>query len=332
MKLRNIIAGALALAMSVSFAFAQTNQGSSPLTIAKGGTNAVNAPAARTSLGLAVGTNVEAWNTNLDCLAALATTGVIQRTGSGTCAALTQAQLTALISLATTSLSGALPAWPNNTTTFFRGDGTYATLNFAALSGVATGAQLPTPGVASLGGVFSKSCVAGGQFIQTINTDGTANCVTPAGGGNVSNVGTPTSGQIAQWTGATTIQGFSPAPTTNSLGADVLLNNIGTYFDGPSIAQGTSGTWWASGTVTLQDSAVAAIPCKLWDGTTVIASVNGFISVANSNNAVTLSGFISSPAGNIRISCKDATNTTGKILFNTTGNSKDSTISAHRIQ
>src|SRR6266542_1858727 len=35
--------------------------------------------------------------------------------------------------------------------------------------------------------------------------DGTWN--TPAGGGNVSNVGTPVSGQIAEWTGATTIQG-----------------------------------------------------------------------------------------------------------------------------
>src|SRR6185437_15989659 len=33
---------------------------------------------------------------------------------------------------------------------------------------------------------------------------------TPAGGGNISNVGTPTNGQLAQWTGATTIQGVAP--------------------------------------------------------------------------------------------------------------------------
>jgi len=45
-----------------------------------------------------------------------------------------------------------------------------------------------------------------------------------------------------------------------------------------------------------------------------------------------LSGFIASPAGNIRISCKDVTATTGKILFNASGNSKDATISAMRIQ
>lgn len=39
MKLRRIIAGAIALVLSPSLAFAQTNQGSSPLTGSKGGTN-----------------------------------------------------------------------------------------------------------------------------------------------------------------------------------------------------------------------------------------------------------------------------------------------------
>lgn len=53
---------------------------------------------------------------------------------AGTVGEYTNAQVTALINLATTSLSGALPAWPNTTTTFFRGDGTYATLNCAALT------------------------------------------------------------------------------------------------------------------------------------------------------------------------------------------------------
>jgi len=53
---------------------------------------------------------------------------------SATVGEYTQAQLTAQINLATASLSGALPAWPNNTTTFFRGDGSYQTLNCAALT------------------------------------------------------------------------------------------------------------------------------------------------------------------------------------------------------
>jgi hypothetical protein len=42
---------------------------------------------------------------------------------------------------------------------------------------------------------------------------------TAAGGGNVNNVGTPTSGQYAKWTGATTIQGVPPATVLSDIGA-----------------------------------------------------------------------------------------------------------------
>jgi hypothetical protein len=123
----------------------------------------------------------------------------------------------------------------------------------------------------------------------------------------------------------------SASPITNSLGADVALNNTANFFDGPSIAQGTSGTWWVSGTVTVQDTAAAAnIDCKLWDGTTVIATAATEV-LSGNINSVTLSGFLANPAGNLRISVRDQTATTGKILFNFTGLSKDSTISAHRI-
>lgn len=57
---------------------------------ATGGTAAptdCNASTMRTNLGLVIGTNVEAWDADLDCLAALSSTGVISRTGAGTCSA-----------------------------------------------------------------------------------------------------------------------------------------------------------------------------------------------------------------------------------------------------
>lgn len=63
--------------------------------------------------------------------------GQVQINNAGAFGGITNAQLTALINAATASLSGALPAWPNNTTTYFRGDGTYATLNVAAVAGAA---------------------------------------------------------------------------------------------------------------------------------------------------------------------------------------------------
>lgn len=66
-------------------------------------------------------------------------------------------------------------------------------------------------------------------------------------------------------------QGLQITPLSNSLGADVPLNNTANYFDGPSVAQGTSGTWFASGTVTCKDTAGASFFAKLWDGASVLA-------------------------------------------------------------
>lgn len=117
-----------------------------------------------------------------------------------------------------------------------------------------------------------------------------------------------------------------------SLGADVTLNNTSNYFDGPSIAQGSTGVWLASGQVTVADTAgVADFFAKLWDGTTVISSGWASTSGASFGQVISLSGYISSPAANIRISVRCPGSTTAKILFNKTGTSKDSTISAFRI-
>lgn len=128
---------------------------------------------------------------------------------------------------------------------------------------------------------------------------------------------------------ATTIVQLATA-TSTALGADVNLTNITTYFDGPSVAQGTSGTWFASGSVVVTDPSAAQIYVKLWDGSTVISSIDNTIS-SGFIVGLTLSGFITNPVGNLRLSCRDISNTTGKILFNTTGNSRDANITAIRI-
>ena len=49
-----------------------------------------------------------------------------------------------------------------------------------------------------------------GQFLRTDGT-GISSWVTPSGGGNVSNSGTPVSGQLASWISSTSIQGFAPS-------------------------------------------------------------------------------------------------------------------------
>ena len=126
---------------------------------------------------------------------------------------------------------------------------------------------------------------------------------------------------------------FAPAITTlsNSLAGDVALNNTAAYFTGPTVAQGTAGTWFVSGTVTVRDTVQAVFLAKLWDGTTVIASTVTQNPVATNDISISLSGVIASPAGNLRISVRDASSTNGTMRFNSSGESKDSTITAVRI-
>lgn len=204
------------------------------------------------------------------------------------------------------------------------------------LANIATGTQdtaLGYWGSTAVSALAVGNCSNALTYSTTTHTFG---CNTTAGTGTVTTSGSPTSGQIAQFSGSTVIGGFSPAPITNSLAANVALSATSTVFtDGPSIAQGTVGTWWVSGQVAIVDTAVAALPlCKLWDGTTVIASqAVGQSGAAGVRVVISLSGFLANPAGNLRISCANAlANATASFMFNSSGIGKDSTISAHRIQ
>jgi hypothetical protein len=118
---------------------------------------------------------------------------------------------------------------------------------------------------------------------------------------------------------------------TAALGADLAITT--SYVDGPSVSQGSTGTWFASGTAVLTDTgATAALFCKLWDGTTVLASGSTFMGTVGTAVEVAISGIVVAPAGNIRISCRSSNASGSTFKFNSTGNSKDSTVSAIRIQ
>ncbi len=119
---------------------------------------------------------------------------------------------------------------------------------------------------------------------------------------------------------------------SNALSGDVSLNNTANYFDGPSVAQGTSGTWVVAGSITMYDTANAAdFGVKLWDGTTVFASGATSSRAAGSNACVALAAVVTNPVGNLRIAARDFTSTNGAIRFNATVTGKDSTITAYRV-
>ena len=161
----------------------------------------------------------------------------------------------------------------------------------------------------------------------------------PAGVGTVTSV-TLGAGYGISVSGTNPITGsgtFTPAVqlsfATNTLALNIALNNTANYFDGPSMPQGSTGLWYVTGTVTVQDTAGAAnIDCKLWDGTTVLSSSRASIQAANLYQSISLSGTILSPAGNIRISCKDNASTSGLIVFNASGNATDSRVTGFRLQ
>lgn len=124
------------------------------------------------------------------------------------------------------------------------------------------------------------------------------------------------------------------ASVTNSLAADVNLNNTANWFDGPSCAQGTAGTWFASGTVCFTDTAgTANYIVRLWDGTTIVAGCFSVSTGASGLGVAALSGIITSPAANIRISVRDSTSASGKIQSNPSGTSgnKESTLTVIRL-
>ena len=119
---------------------------------------------------------------------------------------------------------------------------------------------------------------------------------------------------------------------TNALAADVALNNTANYFDGPSVAQGAVGTWLVVGSVTLRDvNGAATFGVKLWDGATVIASCTLSTPAINTSCPATLTGVITAPVGNLRISVRDFTSTGGEIKANGSGSGKDSVITAVRL-
>jgi len=221
--------------------------------------------------------------------------------------------------------------------------GAFVTFNGAlgtpASGNLANTSNLPVSGLAGMSaGMATWLAAASSANLRATVTDETGTGLLYFQGGDI---GTPSAGVATNLTALNATQlttGTIPTARlglgqlTNSLGANVALNNTSNYFDGPSVAQGSTGTWWVSGTITANDTAGAAnIQCKLWDGTTVIASGQASISAVNLSVSFGLSGFITSPAGNLRISCKDAASTSGNLLFNASGNSKDSTVSAFRI-
>lgn len=148
----------------------------------------------------------------------------------------TNTQLTALINPATATLSGALPAWPNDTTKFFRGDGTYTTIPASSIvSGAALTKTDDTNVTLTLGGapttalLSATSLTLGWTGQLGLTRGGTAASLTASNGGVVYSTasalailsGTATARQMLQ-SGAIT----TPAWSTTTWPATTTINRL----------------------------------------------------------------------------------------------------------
>jgi hypothetical protein len=182
-----------------------------------------------------------------------------------------------------------------------------------------------------------------GQFLTTQGAGANPNWSSGgAGTGTVTSVGLTNSYGLTITSSPITAAGNINAEvglssTNGVLGSDVSLNNTSTFFDGPSMAQGSTGKWYACGTITLQDisNSSSNINVRLWDGATIPVMASTVVTTQSGNpNArvsVTLCGIIANPAGNIRISAKDTSATTGVIKANQSGDAMDGTIYGFRL-
>lgn len=154
------------------------------------------------------------------------TSGQVQtNNGAGGLAGITNTQLTALINLATASLPGALPAWPNNTTTFLRGDGSYTQVGNGALVNPATTVNGQT---CALG----ASCVVPNQAIDVFLVIGDSNAV---GLGTSAQSPTPPSTVLAYCANGTIVTASDP---TCSAVATADNANTGSMWPALGIAYG----------------------------------------------------------------------------------------------
>jgi len=172
-------------------------------------------------------TNYSASMTEIATFVSSTSGGVVSFSGGST--GLTPSTATAgAISLAGVLLPGfGGTGIANNSASTITISGSYPT-TFTLAS--ATALTLPASGtVISTVTNMAANPVTGTPSGSTfLRGDGT--WATPSSGGNVSNVGTPTSGQIAQWTGATTIQGIATSGTNSvalrDSSANISANNF----------------------------------------------------------------------------------------------------------
>jgi hypothetical protein len=201
-----------------------------------------------------------------------------------------------------------------------------------------SGAMTISPVSGLINGSATYSLGSGsGLMLHADGTNWVAMAIGGTGTGTVTSAaiasgnGISTSGTCTITTSGTCTVSVSLSELTNALSSNIPLG--ATYVTGPSVAQGSTGTWFATGQVSLATTNPTGdgVTCKLWDGTTVIATGSAVWGFATYNQSISISGYLASPAGNINIACLGVEGATTSFRFNDSGTSKDSVLNVFRV-
>lgn len=201
------------------------------LAVANGGTGATSAANARTNLGLAIGTNVQAWDADLDAIAALAgTSGLLRKTAANTWSLDTNSYLTGNQSISlsgdasgsgTTSIAVTLA---NSGVTA----GTYTKVTVDAKGRVTAGASLASADLPTYTGTLTSSQVTTALGYTPYNSTNP--------NGYTSNTGTVTS--VALSLPAIFSVSGSPVTTSGTLSASLASQTANTVWAAPNGSAG----------------------------------------------------------------------------------------------
>lgn len=193
------------------------------VAVAYGGTGATDAGTARTNLGLAIGTNVQAWDGDLDAIAALAgTSGFLKKTAANTWSLDTSTYLSTAVTSFSAGTTGLTPSTGTTGAVTLAGTlavangGTGGTTAATARSNLSAAASGANSDITSLAGLTTALSVAQGGTGATTAANARTN-LAAAGSGAVTGSGlTMTTARVLGRTTAATgaIEELASVPVT----------------------------------------------------------------------------------------------------------------------